>query len=38
MTQWYQIFKWPEENLRRIGYAAGGSRVASGESLSHPTG
>ena len=27
MTQWYQIFKWPEENLRRIGYAAGGGVV-----------
>ena len=27
MIQWYQIFKWPEENLRRIGYAAGGGVV-----------
>ena len=27
MIQWYQIFKWPEENLRHIGYAAGGGVV-----------
>ena len=24
MIRWYQIFKWPAENLLRIGYAAGG--------------